>query len=771
MPELRAVFHKAGDGLKVQLHGGGRTGEPVPFAAALSEAEYEDLRWYLEDYMDLPDGGSVVRAERVEAALGPWGRRLFDALFGSGDHREMLTDLLDERQPPPRLLTIATLDPDLLRLPWELIRDDAGPLSRGGVTVRRQLERAGRAKSFKVELPLRLLLIVSRPADLSFIDPRFTTRAVLDALEPLERNVRIDFCRPPTLARMEEMLAAAAAHGEPYHVVHFDGHGTFLPELGLGALCFERPDGPGTDHVRADRLGNLLKAHRIPLAILEACRSGQIGRVPAFRSVAPRLIEAGVGSALAMSHAVHVEATRVLLERFYQDLVAGATIGQALEAGRGALIANPYRWLERGPGGRSLELVDWFLPTLYQQGEDLRLVPPGAAARRAAKEVEHAGAGVDVGSAVPGSGDRWRWDVFLSHTHDDSGRVEALARELRDRHGLRVFLDKWEIKSGPLHEQCREAIRASRFVLLAVSRRSLASDWVAAEHDMARAIDPRGRNVIPLVYETVELPPDLQALLWYDLRDPAQDEENTRKIAETVRAKPGAGGGTGAAQVTGARREPAAGEEPGAFPRPPLYQFHGRAAELYRLERELRGHRAVLLHAMGGMGKTTLAREAAFWWTRTGLFPDGSCFLSFERGAGAEQAVRVLGSYLEGHAFEALPPEEQRKRARRLFEERQVLIVWDNFESVLPAFQQGEATPLYPQEKRAEIYELFRDWTEKPGGKGRLLVTCRPEEAGLPGAVRVELAGLARPDALHLLARSARCGGSIWRTHGSTGRS
>ncbi len=43
---------------------------------------------------------------------------------------------------------------------------------------------------------------------------------------------------------------------------------------------------------------------------------------------------------VAMSHSVHVEAARILFERFYRELVAGKTIGQALEAGRGALIAQ-----------------------------------------------------------------------------------------------------------------------------------------------------------------------------------------------------------------------------------------------------------------------------------------------------------------------------------------------------------------------------------------------------------------------------------------------
>jgi len=736
MHELRVLFDRMGDAVTVRLVPGwrGGAGKAVPFTAALSEKEYEDLRWYLEDYLDLPDGGAVVRAHRVEQEIGAWGRRLYTALFGEGDPPEVLRELL--AAPPPRLLTMATDDGALLRLPWELLGDGAGPLSRRGVTIRRQLEKAAAPQAFRASTPLRLLLIVSRPADLGFLDPRLTTRGMLDALAPLGDGVAIDFCRPPTLPRMEEMLAEADRHGEPYHVVHFDGHGTFLPEIGLGALCFEKPGdgGVAADFVRADRLGDLLAVHRIPLAILEACRSNQIGPVPVFRSVAPRLLQAGVGSVLAMSHAVHVEATRVLLERFYRDLVKGQTIGQSLDAGRGALLAQPYRWIEFGPGGRTIELREWFLPNLYQQGADLALVPASGPARPT--------------PPVSAAAD-FRYDVFFSHRHADSARIERLATELRDRHHLRVFLDKWEIQSGPLHEQCREGIRNSRFVLVAVSRAALDSDWVNAEIDMAHARDPRGRNIIPLLLEDVELPLDLQALLWYDFRDPGQDTTETlERLAGAVRARAGE-----VAQVRGSRREPAAGKALEAFPRAPFYQFHGRAAELYRLEQALRDHRAVLLHAMGGMGKTALAREAALWWTLTGLFPDGACFLSFEQGAGADVIVRVLGTSLEGTAFEALPAAEQQRRARQLFDQRRILLVWDSFESVLPAFQPGGGAALYSAEERGRIFDLFRDLTENARGEGRLLITCRPEESGLAGARRLELGGLARPDSLHLLAR------------------
>jgi hypothetical protein len=56
---------------------------------------------------------------------------------------------------------------------------------------------------------------VSRPDDTGFLDPRHTTRAMIDALAPLGEGVVVDFCQPATLDRMERMLTAADRGGRP----------------------------------------------------------------------------------------------------------------------------------------------------------------------------------------------------------------------------------------------------------------------------------------------------------------------------------------------------------------------------------------------------------------------------------------------------------------------------------------------------------------------------------------------------------------------------
>ncbi|MGO9022226.1 MAG: TIR domain-containing protein [Syntrophobacteraceae bacterium] len=528
------------------------------------------------------------------------------------------------------------------------------------------------------------------------------------------------------------MLRDAQRDKAPYDLVHFDGHGAFLPHSEIGALCFEKNDSGGvsstTDLVSADRLGDLLANCSIPLVVLEACRSATVGKTAVFRAVAPRLIRAGVRSVLSMSHAVHVEAARLLLDRFYRELVRGTTIGHAVAEARKVLRTTQARWIEYGPRGRTIRLYDWFLPHLYQRDSDDALVPRRDAGHEPVRE----------------------FDLFLSHNHNDSVRVEALARHLAEKHGLRVWLDKWECGPRKLEPQCEKGIINSRFTVVAGSKAALKSKWVQWEIDKHKAFNPEEDRLIPIKFEALKLPSDLNELRWVDFTDQGQDAENAALLARLIRS-------TYAEDARRRRgfRSPAVGrDESGPFPPPPQYGFHGRARELYDLERRFRSQRGIVLHAMGGMGKTALATEARTGGRAAACFATVRVFFSFEQFASAERVVQVLGGYLEGPRFDQLPATEQRRRAIELFRQKAVLMVWDNFESTLPQFKDGSASGAnpYTDDERGRISELFHDLTTGKG-QGRLLVTCRPEETGLPRASRYELQGLARADSLWLLSQ------------------
>ena len=377
---LRLVIHRQGDAYMARfVESDGQETELFPLTLPLDDDNREDLRWYLEVYVGFVGEGDQARAAKLEQRMEDWGRALYDALFEHPEGARVHMRLMDAADAGrPASLTMVTIEPEIHVQPWEMMRDKKGPLVFRGVTIRRQLRGAGTARRLPLTLPLKVLLITARPRKAGFIDPRTSVAPMLDALDAFAGQVVVDYCEPPTLDRLEEMVSEARGRKEPFHIVHFDGHGTYLPKTGVGALAFERDaDGVETHLVEGPVLGDLLSRLDVPLVMLEACRGSALSERPIFGSVAPALLRSGVGSVVAFSHSVHVEAAKLLVERFYKRLAEGRSIGEALGEARARLRGKPSRWLALGPDPDTVDLQDWFVPQLYQVGPDPALVPAG----------------------------------------------------------------------------------------------------------------------------------------------------------------------------------------------------------------------------------------------------------------------------------------------------------------------------------------------------------------------------------------------------------
>jgi tetratricopeptide (TPR) repeat protein len=200
------------------------------------------------------------------------------------------------------------------------------------------------------------------------------------------------------------------------------------------------------------------------------------------------------------------------------------------------------------------------------------------------------------------------------------------------------------------------------------------------------------------------------------------------------------------AEAKGAVRDDGEGSSaPGArrplldtLPPPPRGGFQGRGLELHALERAVRANPCVVLHAPGGSGKIALAREAAEWWVRSGLFKDGAVFVSLEGGLSAEGVLARAGEALEGFEFHKHPPEA---RLRDLIADRAVLFILDNFESVLPAFG-----------GRPEILDGYARLAGVMGqGDSRVLITSRDWKVPVEGVHGVPVLGLPEDEGAVLL--------------------
>jgi len=368
------------------------------FIAPLGPIEADDLRWYLERYYLWPTGVFTERAKHIEEKLPQWGKELYDAATTAQSARELLADwqhtaddverrfsiLVDER-----LLEGSSQEEQaaaneaasaLLALPWELMHDGRSFLFQGknAVRVRRCLPKERAEKARLSSLPIRILLLSPRPEDerAGYIDHRLSARPLVDAIESLGELAELRILNPPTFPQLRKILKEAADAGEPFDVIHFDGHGVYNRERGLGALCFEDPEDSDktekrkSESIDAEKLAALVRDHRIPLVFLEACQSASEERPTA--SVAAKLLDEGVTSVVAMTHSVLVETARRFVTTFYRELAEGKRIGTAMLAGQNALFDDDFRIRVMGAG--ELRLQDWFVPVLYQEENDPQLV-------------------------------------------------------------------------------------------------------------------------------------------------------------------------------------------------------------------------------------------------------------------------------------------------------------------------------------------------------------------------------------------------------------
>ncbi|MEV6112391.1 tetratricopeptide repeat protein [Streptomyces sp. NPDC052109] len=355
-------------------------GEPTGLVWPLDGEALEDLRWYLEDYLRAPFGVYEERGPRIAARLPEWGRQVFQAVFGAGAARDAYMRAQDRGEGLEVVLRSGVAS--LLGLPWELMADPGrpSPLSLDGVAVTRSMPSAELGRVFSVPgSRLRVLMVIARPRGADDVGYQVIARPLLRRLEAVRGEVDLVVLRPPTLERLGEVLQKARAAGEPFQVVHFDGHGVFgevasqlsagwgpLTFQGAGArgmLAFEKPGG-GADLVPAEQVAHVLARAEVPVVVLNACQSAVLGsQVEA--AVATRLLQEGAGAVVAMAYSVYAVAAAEFMTAFYERLFAGDRVAQAVAAGRQRLAQNDRR---PSPKGR-LPLADWMVPVLYARSE------------------------------------------------------------------------------------------------------------------------------------------------------------------------------------------------------------------------------------------------------------------------------------------------------------------------------------------------------------------------------------------------------------------
>jgi hypothetical protein len=310
-----------------------------------------------------------------------YGQRLFDSLFTGAVlacYNASLARVRRYTRVGLRVRLRLGAAPELAQVPWEYLFDrrDSRFLALDDETpIVRYLDLPVRSAPLRVELPLRVLVMIASPEDAPRLDANREWKRLYDALVDLirQRAVRLDRLDRATGAALHWRLKEGQ-----YHVFHFIGHGG-MDANDRGVLILEDA-ARRSAVVPAETIAGILSPEKtFRLAVLNACEGGKAAKGDSFAGTAQSLVQQAIPAVVAMPFEISDEAAMTLTHDFYRALAYGAPVDAALTEARRGLRFERRNELE------------WGTPMLYTRAGDghlfdvtqarLAAPPPGRAAQ------------------------------------------------------------------------------------------------------------------------------------------------------------------------------------------------------------------------------------------------------------------------------------------------------------------------------------------------------------------------------------------------------
>ncbi len=281
--------------------------------------------------------------------LPPYARGLFEA---------SLARLADDEGLRVRL----RLDGRLTDVPWEFawVERHHGPPTAAGFLALDPRVSIVRHQAVATPLPAvtaaaagrRVVVATASPEGYpplpSLAGEREALAAAFDDVAGIAAHFVAD-ATPPTV------LAALSTGAD---VFHFGGHATAAGDLVMEAA----------EAVPADRVGEMVQAKGVRLAVLGACDTGRRDDHNVWGGVAAAVVARGVPAVVAMQFTIGDKRAAAFAGTLYRALVAGLTVDESVALGRTAI--------RTASTGADADDRDWAVPVLYLRDHGGRVFEP-----------------------------------------------------------------------------------------------------------------------------------------------------------------------------------------------------------------------------------------------------------------------------------------------------------------------------------------------------------------------------------------------------------
>jgi CHAT domain-containing protein len=233
--------------------------------------------------------------------------------------------------------------PELIGIPWELLRDDQQFLVRRVVFIVRFIDNARKDDVTLDFKNIKVLIVSASPTDNSFNESAYI-QPVGELFQ--QYGIQPDILRgeQATRSNLQRILDE-----NKYDWFHFVGHGTFAKDNGKVWVINQEGN---SEPIRGNDLSDWLWDSGVKFAFFCSCQTGITSQENTFNGVAHSLVGRGIPAVVAMQYNFPQQEAKVFVESFYDKLLKSENIDEAMRFARNRL-----------PHGE----VSWCIPVLYSQ--------------------------------------------------------------------------------------------------------------------------------------------------------------------------------------------------------------------------------------------------------------------------------------------------------------------------------------------------------------------------------------------------------------------